>query len=734
MIDSDPILGAVTDVNGDFRIENVPLGRVSLGVTYVGYEEKVVPNILVNAAKEVILDIPMQESIENLDEIVVLAKKNKAEVLNEMTLLSARSFSVEETQRYSGALNDPARMVASFAGVTGNAEGNNNIVVRGNSSKGILWRLEGVEIPNPNHFAIEGATGGPINALNSFMLNDSDFMSGAFSPEYGNAISGVFDMKFKKGNNEQREYTASASMLGVDFTAEGPFKKGYNGSYIANYRYSSLQLLSDIGIFDFGGVPKYQDVSYNISLPINDRNYITTFGLGGISSIYVDDEDDEGTPTFRGEQKAHLGIAGISHTLFVNNQSFVRNTISLSSTGDYIDQNLPDGGGNFFNTDNIDILKNTFRLSSVYNYKINARHKVETGFILSHLNFTANVQALNFETDIMETILDDEGGTNTLQAFGSWKYRINEDWTMISGLHYLHFGLNGSSSIEPRLGMKWDLTNKQSLTAGFGIHSKVESISTYLAKSYDEGGTSQIPNHDLEPTKSAHFVTGYQHMINPNTQFKVEAYYQHLYDVPIEDADGSYFSILNETEGYINTPLVNDGTGRNYGLEFTLERYLHNGFYYLSTLSLYESFYKVRDGIERRTAFDGNYVANFLAGKEFPYGKNGKDKVFFINTKAALIGGARYTPIDIEASKELGSEVRYDNDPFSRKGDDIFYLNLALGTRKNKKNTTQEFKIDISNITNNRGVVNEYYIEATESIETSTQLTFLPNIVYSIKF
>lgn len=296
VLGSSPIIGSSTDTNGAFKLTNVPLGRISLLATYIGYEDRVIPNVLVSSGKEVVLEISLLESVENLDAVVVAATQ-KSEVLNEMALISARTFSVEETKRYAGALSDPARMVSGFAGVTGNAEGNNDIVVRGNSPRGILWRLEGVEIPNPNHFANEGATGGPINALNSNMLDNSDFYSGAFAPEYGNALSGVFDMRFKKGNNETREYTAGASVFGIDFAAEGPFAEGYRGSYIANYRYSSLQLIADLGFMEFGGIPKYQDASFNVALPLGKNDYLTTFGLGGISDG-------------RGRRRWHAAIQG----------------------------------------------------------------------------------------------------------------------------------------------------------------------------------------------------------------------------------------------------------------------------------------------------------------------------------------------------------------------------------------------------------------------------------------
>ena len=269
-----------------------------------------------------------------LDDVIVVAKQNKQDVLNDMALISARSFSVEETKRYAGAIDDPARMVSSFAGVNISAEGNNDIVVRGNSPKGVLWRLDGIGIPNPNHFANEGSTGGPINALNSAMLGNSDFFTGAFSPEYGNAMSGVFDMKLRNGNNEKREYSIMASVLGLDATIEGPFKKGYAGSYLANYRYSTLSLLDQAGIVDFGGVPKYQDASFKIVLPAGKKHIFSLFGLGGLSSISQEelDEENEERVLWKAEGKSNLGFVGLNHTYLINDKTYLKSFTSASMT------------------------------------------------------------------------------------------------------------------------------------------------------------------------------------------------------------------------------------------------------------------------------------------------------------------------------------------------------------------------------------------------------------------
>lgn len=734
VLNSDPILGSITDLEGNFRIERVPVGRVTLKVTYVGYEEKLIPNLLVDAAKEVVLDIPIIESVSSLETIVVTAEKNKGEVLNEMAMVSARTFSVDETKRYAGSFGDPARMVASFAGVTSNAEGNNDIVVRGNSPRGILWRLEGIEIPNPNHFANEGSTGGPINALNNNMLSDSDFFTGAFSPEYGNALSGVFDMKLKKGNNQRREYTAGFSTLGLDFTAEGPFKKGYDGSYLANYRYSSLALIDNLGITDFGGVPKYQDLSFNVYLPVNRNHFISVFGLGGISSIDAEWEDS-GIPLERGQFGTDMGTVGLSHTFLMNNQSYLKTTFSGTATVMKGFYEFPEeGADDYYLVEEEQFQKTNLRIASTYNHKFNAKHKMETGFIYSRLGFDMFTNSRNFDLDRMELIMEDEGTSDAIQAFTSWKYRVNEAVTMVSGLHFLHFALNGSSSIEPRAALNWQTSPRGTFSLGVGVHSRLESVSTYLATYYDEDGTASIPNRNLSPTRAAHYVLGYEYVINPNTRLKAEVYYQDLFDVPIEDSDTSTFSLLNSTDGYVSKALVNRGTGRNYGIEFTLEQFLHKGFYYMFTGSLYESFYTSGDGIERKTAFNGNYATNFLLGKEFRMGKPEKNKVFFVNTKMTLLGGQRSTPINYDASVEAGYEVRYEDRPFSQKSDDIFIANLAVGTRRNKGNTTREFKLDIQNVANGQAVVNEYYHPVNQKIYKGKQLGMFPTISYSISF
>ena len=241
VLESDPLIGSVTNVDGQFRLEGVAVGRQSIQVTYMGYEPVVMQNLALTT-KEMVLNITMIESVNSLTEVEVTSEK-KGETVNKMANVSIRSFSVEESNRFAGSRNDVARMAQNFAGVQGADDSRNDIVIRGNSPTGVLFRMEGVDIPNPNHFARFGTTGGPISILNNNVLSNSDFMTGAFPSEYGNATAGVFDLKMRTGNNENQEFMFQFGFNGAELMAEGPFSDSSKASYLVSYRYSTLFLL-----------------------------------------------------------------------------------------------------------------------------------------------------------------------------------------------------------------------------------------------------------------------------------------------------------------------------------------------------------------------------------------------------------------------------------------------------------------------------------------------------------
>ncbi|UCH13011.1 MAG: TonB-dependent receptor, partial [Bacteroidales bacterium] len=739
VLGTDPIVGTITDLDGYFRIDNVPVGRINLKISYVGYEDKIISNILLGTGKEAILSAELVETVLDMDEVMVTAKKNKTESLNEMAPVSAKAFTVEETKRYAGSINDPARMVSGFAGVTGDAQGRNEIVVRGNSPQGILWRLEGIEIPNPNHFATEGTTGGPINALNSTMLSNSDFYSGAFAPEYGNAYSGVFDIRLRNGNNEKREYSFSAGVLGTDFTAEGPFKKGNSSSYLVNYRYSTLAILDDLNLVDFQGVPKYQDASFKVVVSTDNYGVFSLFGLLGKSNIYQEDSEEgirsEEDIVYRtNDFGADMAVVGLKNTYIINDKTYLKSAVSFSGNRySNIYKELNDE--NEFYVDGYDEFTNSAaKFSLILNNKFNARNTLQTGFIYTYLSYNMFSEDFINRWDRLVRELDTDGNAGLIQSYASWKHRVNDDLTLVSGVHYTNFLLNNNYSLEPRASLKWKIKPNQTLTAGFGIHSKVGPLSRYMVTQNHEDGTEITPNKDIKMAKAMHYVVGYDHIITRNMHFKAELYYQYLYDVPVEDNENSSYSVLNAVEGWTDRSLINKGTGTNYGAEFMLERFFADDYYFLATASVYNSEYKAMDGIARDTRFNGNYAANLLAGKEFKIGKPSKGRTLSFDTKAALIGGIRYTPIDLEQSIIQEREVRQETKPFSEKGSDIFKLDISVSLRRNKKRTTRELKLEIQNVTNSQGLVTQYYNSRKKEIEDSYQLPILPVISYKIDF
>jgi hypothetical protein len=765
ILDASPIHGTSADADGNFRFDNISMGRVNLKLSYIGYEDRVVQNVVVTSGKEVVLQLTMQESLAKLDAVVVKAQKEKGLVKNDMALLSAHSVTVEETQRYAGSFNDPARMVSSFAGVTTNPEGNNDIVVRGNSPKYVQWRLEGVEIPNPNHFGSVGSTGGPISALNSNLLANSDFYTGAFAPEYGNVLSGIFDVKFRNGNNEKREYTIGIGALGLDATLEGPFKKGYAGSYLINYRYSSLALLDNAGLVDFGGVPKYQDAAFKFNFPTKKVGAFSLFGMDGISSIteldtFSIDRPLSAQKSFKGnihnqyKQQNNLYTVGLNHVYSFNTNTFIETTIAYSGSSHKEDESEERTGSIFHNsiyfgdstTGFFKSYQSSFSNSSLIttvklSSKLNAKNKIEVGVKNIYNENDYLEQFLNdYSSKTLFTSLDLKNNMTSIRGYIGWKHRLNEDITIVSGVHNFYLPLTGENSLEPRASLKWQLKNGNSFNAGLGRHSTMEHVSTYFAKVIDKNGLVSEPNKNLKLLKANHFVLGYEKRFTSNLLGKVEAYYQGLSDLPVKNDPTSYYSTINESDGFRDIALVSKGTGQNYGLEFTLERFFANNYYYMFSSSIYQSKYKSLENIERNTRFNGNYAFNALVGKEFDKLGKKQNKTIDLNAKFFYLGAQKIIPLLRNDSGELAVDLSNDQYRDYSKAydyglDDIFQINASASLKINKRKTTHEILVDVINANNTKAKIYEYYEpNLAGKIEYSRPLSLIPNLIYRVYF
>jgi hypothetical protein len=744
---SNPIMGGITDAEGYFRIDKVSLGRHTLRFSCVGYQEAVAHGILVSAGKETMIEMKLEESVILMQDIVISAG-NGFEVTNEMATLSARMFNVDETRRYAGSFNDPSRMASNYAGVSGVNDGRNDIIIRGNSPMGLLWRLEGLDIPNPNHYAALGTTGGPVSILNNNLLSNSEFYTGAFPAMYGNAISGVFDLNLRKGNHEKREFLGQIGFNGVELGMEGPFIKGSKSSYLANYRYSVPALFSGLGLSPGTGTatPYYQDMAFNVNIPMNNGR-LSFFGIGGLSHIDLlgsgtsaeeAKKDLYGDLSFDVYNTAQMGVAAISHLHFFNKTTYWQNSFAVSYAGFGVkvdtvirNPNLEiEGVADFINSDYI---QTKYTYGTQLNKKVSARNTLTTGLSAEVYQMDLIRENLWKQRATVNEIAFD-GATVLLKSYLAWQHKFTDKWILNSGVNYQCLTLNKNSrEIEPRIGLKYQFRNNQSISMGYGKHSQMQGMEIYFIETATPFGKAKT-NRDLGFTLSNHFVAAYNWQMRPDLLLKIEGYYQNIDRVPVRSSP-SLFSMLNAGADFglpNEDSLVNAGTGYTNGLELTLEKFFSDSYYFLVTGSLFDSKYKGSDGVLRNTAFNGNYVMNGLFGKEWRVGK--RNNSFAIDAKYTVAGNRRYIPIHVEASIQQGKTI-YD---YSGAYQDRYLRYMRVDTkftfRKQHRRVTEEFTLDIQNVLNNKNPYRESYNVLTETVGMTYQLGIWPMMQYRILF
>ncbi len=755
--DSTILNGTATDESGSFRLEKIPVGRVDVVVSFVGYKKVFIPNLLLSSGKETVLTIEVESSVETMKEVEIRGAR-KGETINEMAVLSARAFSVEETERYAGSRGDPARMASNFAGVSGTDDSRNDLVIRGNSPFGILYRVDNVVIPNPSHFAVAGATGGSVAILNNRMLSTSDFLTGAFPAEYGNAVAGVFDIRMKNGNNERHEYTGQLGIMGAEIFGEGPLNKKSKSSYIFNARYATLEGLVKLGI-DIGteAIPKYEDVQFKLNFPMKNGDNISVFGIGGYSQInfitstrlkpekrdiYASKDQDE---YFR----AGLGVLGITYTHCVNDHEYSKVSFAVSTqfnrnhfervirhvdstTGNFVLDNMYRKNDYFF-------VNTRYTASFIRNNKISARSSVRYGLtteMLQPVFVDSNLLEPIFEKSVTDYTwrkrLDTREGVHLLfQPFVQWKYSLSEKVTTVVGVHAQYFTLNHAFSIEPRFSIKYQFKPNQSLAFGTGLHSQLLPVYQYFLQ--DDNG--KVYNKNLDFIRSFHLVVGYDVFFKKDIRIKAEAYFQMLWGIPVDTFASSY-NMLNEGSGFdrfFPGKLTNGGLGRNMGVEFTLEKFFTHNWFFMFSASLYDS--RLQGGNKKwyNSDFNGNYILNALGTKEFKWGKKRLNTIG-IGGKITFGGGQRYTPYDTTLSQLHEDPVVQDAERNKKQFKPYFRFDVKLNYRCNTKRYTHEVGIDLVNVAQYKNILRIQYVNPQEPAREVYQLGFLPLFYYRLDF
>ena len=764
-VDGQKFMAAST-VEGTFSISKVPVGKHQLVASAAFYDSRTL-TIEVTSGRELVIQIPLQEKVSEQKDIRVVGRK-QGEVLNEMAVLSAQQFSVEETNRYPGSRMDPARMASNFAGVNGADDSRNDIVVRGNSPLGVIYRVEGIDIPNPNHFAISGTSGGPVSLLNNKMLANSDFFMSAFPAEYGNSLSGVFDLKLRNGNNNQHEFTGQFGLLGTEFLAEGPLSKNSKSSYLVMGRYSTLTIFQKLNInLGTDAIPKYYDGAFKFNWILKNGGQLALFGMGGSSDIAIKISDfKEYTEDLYGEgdRDQYFGTSmvtsGLNYKKSISEKTFISSTLAYSQENqrtrhEYLKgRKMNPQDSTISYDDKYYMMGYGFKVQKIsgytaVNHKFNKQHLIKAGlsFDLVSMDFRDSCLRNLDSADLgFETRWNYQGMAAIIQPFVQWKWRVSDNMDVTAGIHAQYFTLTNSiSPFEPRIGWKYRMDNGQAIFAGGGMHSMIQPYYTYAYKVLP-GVPNPNSNINMDFSRSAHSGIGYEKSFNKGFNIKTEAYYQYLYNIPVTVAPSS-FSMINVGSGFSRLfidELQNTGDGYNYGLELTVQKYFDKSFFFLFSGTVYDSKYRGSDGILRNTSYNGNYVVNFLGGKEF---KVGERSVIGIGGKVTAAGGKRYGLVDIATTNSM-KEIIFQDSMFNElQFRDYFRADLKISWRKNADRVTHEFGLDLVNILGTRNLLTLAYrppLTPQDFIDDAnntflpysekTQLGFFPIFYYKIDF
>jgi hypothetical protein len=744
ILDSDPPSGTVTDNEGKFKLSALT-GRVSIRISFLGYEDLLLNNILISSGKEVEINVSLLEKVVVTQDVLVNASRSNQPNLNPMAAISTHTIRTEEAMHYAGGFYDPSRIVNSYAGIiTSNSDYSNDIVIRGNSSRGLLWRLEGIEIPNPNHFSDgQGGSGGAFSAITTNVIDNFDFFTGAFPAEYGNAYSGVMDLNLRKGNKDKREYAFQTGMIGAELSLEGPLSKKTGASYLINARVTNFQLLDNLNLIDLGETnyaPRTKDLVFNINIPLKKAGTLNFFGLYGRSEIgktAIHDTTQWHSLSDQWEEmeQQSTGTTGIKYFFILpNTRSYIKTVLAYTTYSDSYSEGYVDSSYTLSKSYFYSYSYPAVRFSILGNHKFNSRNSFRAGVIYNHL--TANMENFRLVSEnVYDTLVSPEAKANMFQEYGQWKLRATNNLEMNVGLHILHYSINNQTSIEPRFGLRWLVAPGRAFIAGMGLHSRAEALSVYYANIKSTTGQRTTANKEMDFAKALHFVAGVDLSFKNDIQIRVEGYYQNLYNIPIVNNIKSQYSTINSAEKLPDALLENSGKGFNRGVELTVEKAFTRNYYFLLTGSLFNSKYKAGDHMWYNTYYNTRYVANILVGKDFPIG-NGKRSAIGINAKYVVRGGYRYTPVDVSKSinsKRIISDV---SKTYESQLPAFIRLDGGISFRRNNPRFSWILMLDIQNATNRENVFRKkfYYNGGAIGSTNVYSLGIVPVFNFRVEF
>ena len=606
------------------------------------------------------------------------------------------------------------------------------MVIRGNSPNSMQWRLEGVEVVNPNHLSNAGTfsdkatqNSGGVNILSAQLLGNMNFLTGAFPAEYGNALSGVMDMRLRKGNSQKHEFTAQASLIGIDLAAEGPLSKKTSASYLVNYRYSFTGLLGLMGVTFGGESINFQDLSFNLSFPTKKAGDFTVFGMGGVSNnIYEGLRDTSAWKVqkdgFDINYRNKMGSVGATHAVNIGKKILWRTVLAASgltnARQEYI---LSKRTLQRFRTQEDSTVRNKISFSTSLNYKLNAQNSLKLGVFVTHQY--DQIYAYTFEK------------TNTghaqgliVQPYINGHFVLSPKLMANVGVHYLNYTFNKTKSLEPRLSFSYQLSDNQSVSFAYGLHSQLQSAQLYFAQNI----AGYLGNAYLGFTKAHHYGLSHQYNLRSGAYFKTELYYQRIFNIPVNTMNAT-FSTLNLVEDFTAELLQNLGRGDNYGVEITFQKYLTNGFYTLANATLYNATYTGLDGVKRNSRYNGKHIVNLTVGKEWERSRN---RLLGTSLRVVWLGGFYEKAINAQASIENKRLIYSSSEAFTVKQPDYFRPDFRIYLKKSKQKYSRTLALDIQNVASYKNTSYSYYDILQQKIVRQYQLGLIPILSYRWEF
>ncbi len=713
--------GTTTDSLGGFRLPDMPVGLVEMKAHRVGYGTLLVPEVWVRAGKETVLTIELVPTAYTLETFTITAMARE-----EPEALGVREFTVEQGLRYPAMFQDPARLVTGTPGVAAPNDQANHMIVRGNSPNANAWLIEGAEIVNPNHLGNAGTptdlpvlSGGGVNVLSAQMLGPSRLRTGVSPVMYGNALGGLMDMSLRRGNDRQREWTLQAGLTGLDVSTEGPIGKKGRAFHLVNYRYSTIGILSAMGV-DLGDEAiTFHDLSVHVGTRIGQSGELRFFALGGTSrNVFTAVADTTEWEFDKDSQdityQAGTGAVGATVDVPIGEHARFRSTVAWSSTYQTREAIEHDTALTAF----------TRTYQSLDERKLSAIAQAE-GSIATRLRYTVGGSAMqryvhNLFNEVTEGWL--------VRPFAQARYQITEHLHAHAGLAYSHFTFNGSDALEPRAGLRWRMTKGRTISAAYGVRSQLPYHPIMAIAPIVQGVWPDVQNSRMGLMRSQDITLGYEHAVNEQLVVRVEGYHQQITGMPLMRYDSTE-STFNAWDAPLPIHLIDGGEATVQGVELSLVRNFVDGLYYQANGSVFQSRYRDLEGAWRSARWDAQWTANLMVGREFRKVKEDRVRTWGVSGRLFGMGGLRYTPL-ADGTTAPDAVVM----PYSAQQAMIYRLDLRVYLKKDRNGRTGQWALDLQNATNARNEAFIYFDRRQDALVTKYQMGLIPNLSYRIEF